>query len=110
MANYLKATNYSEIADYATAFQYNLRADGDTEYDQTIHINLSELELHGDSALSSPTVTNDQLMLTTVNGNHGFNGLDTGHHGLIDGTTGQDTGSLERSTMTLTSIGWALFR
>jgi len=46
MASYLKATNRSEIADYAKAFQHNLRADEDAEYDQTIHINLSELEPH----------------------------------------------------------------
>ena len=46
MADYLKATNRSEIADYATDFQHNLRADKDAEYDQTIHINLSELEPH----------------------------------------------------------------
>ena len=46
MGDYLKATNRSEIADYAKAFQHNLKADGDAEYDQTIHINLSELEPH----------------------------------------------------------------
>jgi len=46
MADYLKATNRSEIADYAKAFEHNLRADRDAEYDQTIHIDLSELEPH----------------------------------------------------------------
>jgi len=46
MADYLNATNRSGIADYAKAFQHNLRADKDAEYDQTIHINLSELEPH----------------------------------------------------------------
>ena len=46
MADYLKATNRSDIADYAKAFQHNLTADGGAEYDQTIHVNLSELEPH----------------------------------------------------------------
>ena len=46
MADYLKATNRSEIAGYAKAFQHNLKADESAEYDQTIHINLSELEPH----------------------------------------------------------------
>ena len=46
MADYLKATNRSEIADYAKTFQHNLKADEGAEYDQTIQINLSELEPH----------------------------------------------------------------
>jgi aconitate hydratase len=46
MSNYLQATKRSEIANYAKAFQHNLKADQDAEYDQTIHINLSELEPH----------------------------------------------------------------
>jgi len=46
MTDYLNATNRPEIANYAKAFQHNLRADEDAEYDQTIHINLSELEPH----------------------------------------------------------------
>ena len=46
MADYLNATDRSEIAKYAKAFQHNLKADEDAEYDQTIHINLSELEPH----------------------------------------------------------------
>ena len=46
MTDYLNATNRSEIANYAKAFQHNLKADEGAEYDQTIHINLSELEPH----------------------------------------------------------------
>ena len=38
MADYLKATNRSDIADYAKRFQYNLQADKGAEYDQTIEI------------------------------------------------------------------------
>ncbi|KAH9920877.1 aconitate hydratase [Epithele typhae] len=46
MADYLKATNRADIADYAQRFAHNLKADKDAEYDQTIEINLSELEPH----------------------------------------------------------------
>ena len=47
------------------------------------------------------TVTNDQLTLTTTDGNHGVDGLETGLYGLLDGLAGQDTGGLELSTATL---------
>lgn len=46
MADYLKATKRGSIADYATRFAHNLKADKDAEYDQEIEINLSELEPH----------------------------------------------------------------
>jgi aconitate hydratase len=46
MADYLKATNRGDIANYAGRFQHNLRADAGAEYDQVISINLSELEPH----------------------------------------------------------------
>ncbi|KAI1789673.1 aconitate hydratase [Ganoderma leucocontextum] len=49
MADYLNATNRSEIANYAQRFAHNLQADKGAEYDQTINIvcvNLSELEPH----------------------------------------------------------------
>ncbi len=38
MADYLKATNRSQIAEYAQAFAHNLRADEGAEYDQNIEI------------------------------------------------------------------------
>ena len=62
----------------------------------------------GDGGLSGLTVTNDQLTLTTTNGDHGVNGLDTGHHRLVDGATRQNTRGLEGSTATLASIDGAL--
>ena len=46
MADYLRATNRSAIADYATQFQHNLQKDDGAEYDEIIEINLSELEPH----------------------------------------------------------------
>ncbi|KAI8990425.1 aconitate hydratase [Trametes punicea] len=46
MVDYLNATRREAIAEYAKRFQYNLRADEGAEYDQSIEINLSELEPH----------------------------------------------------------------
>lgn len=54
--------------------------------------------IKGDSGLTSLTVTNDQLTLTTANRNHGVDTLQTSLDGLVDGTTGQDTRGLELST------------
>lgn len=58
----------------------------------------------GDGSLSSLTVTDDQLTLTTADGNHGVDRLETGLDGLVDGTTGQDTRSLELSTALLSGV------
>ena len=38
MADYLNATNRSEIANYAKAFAHNLKADEGAEYDQVVNI------------------------------------------------------------------------
>ncbi|EHA50079.1 hypothetical protein MCOR27_004030 [Pyricularia oryzae] len=46
MADYLKATKRSDIAEYARAYAKELREDEGAEYDQVIEINLSELEPH----------------------------------------------------------------
>lgn len=56
--------------------------------------------VNGHGGLAGLTVTNDKFTLTTTNGNHGINGLETSHHRLVDGATGQDTGSLNGSTTT----------
>jgi hypothetical protein len=50
------------------------------------------------------TVTNDQLTLTTSDGNHGVDGLETGLYGLVDGAAGQNTGGLELSTAALSGL------
>ena len=55
---------------------------------------LVEDGVDSDGGLSGLTVTDDQLTLTTTDGNHGVDGLDTSHHGLVNGTTGQDTEGL----------------
>lgn len=69
---------------------------------------LVEDGVNGDGGLSCLTVTNDELTLATTNGNHGVNGLETSHHGLVDGATGQDTGGLEGGTATLSGLDGAL--
>ncbi|KAJ6551393.1 aconitate hydratase [Mycena capillaripes] len=46
MVDYLNATKRPDIANYATQFAHNLKADEDAEYDQVVEINLSELEPH----------------------------------------------------------------
>lgn len=65
---------------------------------------LVEDGVNRDGGLTGLTITNDKFTLTTTNGNHGVDGLDTGHHGLVDGTTGKNTGGLERSTATERSV------
>ncbi|KAI9029836.1 aconitate hydratase [Phycomyces nitens] len=44
MGDYLRATNRSEIAQYAKAFSHNLRADEHAQYDELIEIDLNTLE------------------------------------------------------------------
>ncbi|KAJ7678159.1 aconitate hydratase [Mycena polygramma] len=46
MVDYLNATKRRDIANYATQFAHNLKADENAEYDQVVEINLSELEPH----------------------------------------------------------------
>ncbi|KAI7880309.1 aconitate hydratase [Lichtheimia hyalospora FSU 10163] len=46
MADYLRATNRSDIAKYAEAFQQNLRADEGAQYDELVEIDLNKLEPH----------------------------------------------------------------
>lgn len=54
--------------------------------------------IKSDGSLTSLTITNDQLTLTTTDGNHGVDGLETSLDRLVDGTTRQDTRGLELST------------
>jgi len=54
----------------------------------------------GDGSLSGLTVTNDKLTLSTTNGHHGVDTLDTSLHGLVDGLTRDNTGGLNLDTLT----------
>lgn len=60
--------------------------------------------VESDGSLTSLTVTNDQLTLTTANGDHGVDGLETSLHGLVDRLARQDTRSLELSTALLLGV------
>jgi len=69
---------------------------------------LVEHGVEGDGSLTSLTVTNDQLTLTTANGNHGVDGLETSLHGLVDGVAGKDTGGLLLGTTLLSGLDGTL--
>ena len=69
---------------------------------------LVEHGVQSDGSLTGLTVTNDQLTLTTANGNHGIDTLHTSLDGLVDGATGQDTRGLELSTTLLLGLDGAL--
>lgn len=60
--------------------------------------------VESDGSLTSLTVTNDQLTLTTADGNHGVDGLETGLHGLVDRLARQNARSLELSTALLLGV------
>jgi hypothetical protein len=64
--------------------------------------------VESDGSLSSLTITNDQLTLTTADGNHSVNGLETSLYGLVDGTTRKDTGGLELGTALLGGLDGTL--
>lgn len=69
---------------------------------------LVEHGVKSDGSLTGLTVTNDQLTLTTADGNHGIDGLETSLDGLGDGLAGKNTGSLELSTASLGGLDGAL--
>lgn len=59
---------------------------------------LVEDGVQGDGSLASLAITNDQLTLTTADGHHGVDGLETGLHGLVDGLARENARSLELGT------------
>lgn len=69
---------------------------------------LVEDGIQGDGSLSGLTITNDQLTLTTADGNHSVDGLETGLDGLVDRLTGQNARSLELSTTLLLAVDGTL--
>jgi hypothetical protein len=62
---------------------------------------LVEHGVKSNGRLSGLTVTDNQLTLTTSDGDHGVDRLETSLYGLVDGTTRQDTGGLELGTAPL---------
>ena len=92
-----------------------LLSDGDVDTVQLLRLVgrvveplLVEDGVEGDGGLSGLTITNDQLSLTSTDGNHGVDRLETGQHGLVDGSSGQDTGSLGLGSSPLGSVDGTL--
>lgn len=69
---------------------------------------LVENGIKSDGSLAGLTITNDQLTLTTADGNHGVDGLETGLDGLVDGLTGENAGGLELGTTLLLAVDGTL--
>jgi hypothetical protein len=69
---------------------------------------LVEHGVESDGSLTSLTVTNDQLTLTTADGNHGVDRLKTSLYGLVDGVTGENTGGLLLGTALLGGLDGTL--
>lgn len=69
---------------------------------------LVEHGVEGDGSLSSLTITNDQLTLSTADRNHGVDGLESSLHGLVDRLAGKNARSLHLSTTALLGVDWAL--
>jgi hypothetical protein len=89
----------------------SLLADGDVDAVELLGLVIGAVPsllvedgVESDGSLASLTVTDDQLTLTTADGNHGVDGLETGLDGLVDRLAGQDTGGLELSTASLLGV------
>ena len=99
-----------ELSDGGT-----LLANGDVDTVELLRLVLAvvppllvENGVDSDGGLAGLTVTDDQFTLATTNGHHGVDGLDTGHHGLVDRAAGKNAGSLERRTLALGGVNGAL--
>jgi hypothetical protein len=57
-----------------------------------------------DGSLAGLTVTDNQLTLTTADGDHGVDGLETSLDGLVDRLARQNTGGLELGTALLLGV------
>lgn len=69
---------------------------------------LVEHGVEGDGSLTGLTITDDQLTLTTSDGHHGVDRLETSLDGLADGLTGKNTRGLELSTALLGGLEGSL--
>lgn len=99
-----------ELSDGGT-----LLADGDVDTVELLGLVLAVVPLllveHGvesDGSLTGLTITNDQLTLTTSDGHHGVDRLETGLDGLADGLTRKNTRGLELSTALLAGVDGSL--
>lgn len=69
---------------------------------------LVEDGVKSDGSLTGLTIADNQLTLTTTDGHHGVDRFKTSLHRLVDGATGQDTGSLELGTALLRGLDGTL--
>ena len=68
---------------------------------------LVENGVNSDSGLTSLSITNDELTLSTANGHEGIDTLEASLHGLVHRLSGDDTGSLKLNTLSLLRFNWA---
>lgn len=99
-----------ELSDGGT-----LLADGDVDTVQLLGLVravvpalLVQDGVKSDGSLTGLTITDNQLTLTTANGDHGVDGLQTSLDGLADGLAGQNAGGLELGTTALLGVQGAL--
>jgi len=60
--------------------------------------------VQSDGSLTGLTITDNQLTLTTTDGDHGVDRLETGLDGLVDGLTGENARGLDLSTTLLLGV------
>ena len=63
--------------------------------------------IDSDGSLASASIANDELTLASADGHEGVDALETGLHGLVDGLSGDDAGSLELNTLTVVAADGA---
>lgn len=60
--------------------------------------------IDSDGSLTSLSVTNNKFSLSSTNGDQTINGLKTSLHGLVDGFSGDNTGSLNFDSLSSVSV------
>ena len=65
---------------------------------------LVEDGVDGDSGLTGLSITDDELSLTSTDGNHGVDRLESSQHGLGNGLSGKNSGSLDLRSSSLSSL------
>mgnify|MGYP007061352762 CR=1 FL=1 len=64
--------------------------------------------INSNSGLASLSVTNDKLSLSSSDWDQTINGLETGLHWLVDGSSWDNTRGLDFNSLSLFSLDWAL--
>jgi len=89
-------------------------ADGDVDAVKLLGLVVTLVESglvqHGvksDGGLSGLSITDDQLSLTSTDGDKGVDGLKTSLHRLVDGLSGNDTGSLKIDLSSEGGVDWS---